>query len=133
MLFKRKTNFVGSKALNFSIKFISSAMKQSSTVEQLKPYLENILYEIVIPIMLVTHKDVVNFKEDPIEYIRKQDDFTETLYMPKMNVIDLLQYICRHKSGKGKGKKTAKPEFLFPFLVYVSNNLREYAEKIGSG
>lgn len=37
----------------------------------LKPYVENLLYETVIPIMLVTHKDVTLYRDDPIEYIRK--------------------------------------------------------------
>ena len=38
----------------------------------LKPFVENLLYETIIPIMLITHKDVTLYKEDPIEYIRKQ-------------------------------------------------------------
>jgi len=37
----------------------------------LKPFVENLMFETIIPIMLITHKDVVLFKEDPIEYIRK--------------------------------------------------------------
>lgn len=37
----------------------------------LKPFVENLLFETIIPIMLITHKDVVLFREDPIEYIRK--------------------------------------------------------------
>ena len=65
----------------------------------LKPFMENILYETIMPIMLVTHKDVTLFNEDPIEYIRKQQDFTETLFMPKNTVIDLLIYVCSYKSA----------------------------------
>lgn len=39
---------------------------------KLKPFVERLLYEVIItPIMLITHKDVSLFKEDPIEYIRK--------------------------------------------------------------
>lgn len=49
----------------------------------LKPFVENLLFETIIPIMLITHKDVVLFKEDPIEYIRKQNDFTDTMFNPK--------------------------------------------------
>ena len=41
-----------------------------------------------------THRDVNLFQDDPIEYIRKQEDFSETLYMSRNTVIDLLQYIC---------------------------------------
>lgn len=60
----------------------------------LKPFVETLLYETIVPIMLVTHKDVTLLKDDPIEFIRKQFDFTETLFAPKNTVIDLLQYLC---------------------------------------
>jgi hypothetical protein len=63
-------------------------------MDLLKPYIEAILFENIIPIMMITHKDVTLFKEDPIEYIRKQNDFTETLFSPKNTVVDLLMYLC---------------------------------------
>jgi hypothetical protein len=93
-LLSRKTKFVGSKCLNFSMKFISAGTKIPATMTKLKPFIENILYEVVIPIIMPTHRDVNLFQDDPIEYIRKQEDFSETLYMSRNTVIDLLQYIC---------------------------------------
>lgn len=83
LLFKRKTEFVGTKCVSFCIKFVTYSMKVDKTLEKLKPFIEKILYETAIPIMLVTHKDVELFAQDPTEYVRKQLDFTETLYMPK--------------------------------------------------
>ena len=111
LMFSRKTAFVGSKCLNFVIKYVSSATKLERTMSKLKPFIDNILYETVIPIMLPTMKDIALFSEDPIEYIRKQQDFTETLYMPKNTVIDLLQYIVMKfrqptmRSPREKGSK----------------------------
>jgi hypothetical protein len=80
LLLSRKTNFVGSKALSFAIKFISNSTKQAQTMEKLKPYVENILFDTVIPIMFITERDMNTFESDPIEYIRNQYDFTETLF-----------------------------------------------------
>jgi len=54
----RKTNFVGSKALNYAIKFVSISTKRQNTMEKLKPYVENLLYDTVIPIMYITEKDL---------------------------------------------------------------------------
>ena len=71
LMFARKQNFVGSKCLNFNIKFISAAVKIPKTVEILKPFIENIMYETVIPIMMCSQQDQQLFSEDPIEYIRK--------------------------------------------------------------
>lgn len=57
--------------MNFVIKFATFGCKVDKTMAKMKPFIENILYETVIPLMLVTHKDVTLFNEDPIEYIRK--------------------------------------------------------------
>lgn len=44
----------------------------AATMTKLKPFVEKILYEVIIaPIMMITHKDISLFKEDPIEYVRK--------------------------------------------------------------
>jgi hypothetical protein len=72
MLLKRQSNFVGSKALNFSIKYVSKSAKLPVTMAKLKPFIEKLLYEVIVsPIMLLTHRDVTIFKDDPVEYIRK--------------------------------------------------------------
>lgn len=70
-MFSRKTKFVGSKALNFVIKFIASASKIDITMDKMKPFMDTILYETAIPLMLVSQRDVNLFSDDPIEYIRK--------------------------------------------------------------
>lgn len=53
-LLSRKNCFVGSKALSFSIKFISNCTKQEHTMEKLKPFVENIMFDTIIPILYVT-------------------------------------------------------------------------------
>jgi hypothetical protein len=119
LVFKRKTHFVGSKTLNFAIKFVSACTKLPKTMEKLTPFVENLLYETIIPIMLITHKDATLYKEDPIEYIRKQYDFTESIFTPKNSVLDLLTYLCTYK----KNKKAKKTEYLHGFLKFCVQNL----------
>jgi hypothetical protein len=116
-MFKRKNGFVGSKTLNFNIKYVSSATKLQNTMEKLKPFIENILYETIMPIMLVTHKDVTLFNEDPVEYIRKQYDFTETLFMPKIrSSICLFMYAATAQHQRKRVKKVIEnPITCFPF------------------
>ena len=57
-MFKRKTHFVGSKALNFVIKLVTSAVKIPSTMAKMLPFMENILYETVIPLMIISNRDI---------------------------------------------------------------------------
>lgn len=95
------------------------------TMKVLKPYVENLLFETIIPIMLVQHKDVVLFKDDPIEFIRKQNDFSENFLNPKVTVEDLLMYLCKYKSVK----KNRKPDYLHLFLEFCVSNLNQYANQ----
>ena len=138
LMFEKKDKFVGSKALSFCIKFTSSATKQENTMDKLKPFVENILYDTIIPIMFITEKDMTSFTNDPVEYIRNLYDFTETLFQPKNTVQDLLVYLCRYSSQKKKKKKggkskRGKPDYLHPFLAFAVKNLEEYNGKIASG
>jgi hypothetical protein len=101
LVLRRKTNFIGSKALNFAIKYVGQATKMPISMAKLKPFVEKLLYEVIVaPVMLLTHRDISLFKEDPIEYVRKQNDFTETLFAPKNTAVDLLMYLCKYKSAK---------------------------------
>ena len=71
-MFKRKTHFIGSKTLNFVIKLVTSGTKIKRTMAKMLPFMDNILYETVIPLMLTSTRDIRLFEEDPIEFIRKQ-------------------------------------------------------------
>jgi len=55
-------------------------------MEKLKPFVENILYDTIVPILFITERDITMFETEPIEYIRCQYDFTETLFQPKNQV-----------------------------------------------
>lgn len=122
LIFKRKNVFVGSKCLNFAIKFVSFCTKVESSMEKLKPFIENLLYETIIPIMLITHKDALLYKEDPIEYIRKQMDLNDTFFTARNSVLDLLIYLCSYKSSK----KNPRPDYIHAFLKFCVDNLVQY-------
>ena len=53
-VFRTKTHFVGAKALNNSISYLSQATKQANTMTEMKPFIDNLLYETIVPMMLVT-------------------------------------------------------------------------------
>ena len=56
-MFKRKTHFIGSRTLNFVVKLVSAATKIPITMTKMQPFIENILYETAIPLMLVSNRD----------------------------------------------------------------------------
>ena len=110
-----------------------------NTMEKLKPYVENILTDTLVPIMFVTEKDVTTFENDPAEFIRNLYDFTETLFQPKNQVQDLLCYLVGYSSGKRKKNKQSgksvdpKPDYLHWFLEFALKNMVEYDQKIAAG
>ncbi|CDW76775.1 UNKNOWN [Stylonychia lemnae] len=124
-VFKKEKCFVNSKTLNFAIKYVQQSSKLPITMTVLYPLVEKVLYDIVIPVMFITQKDIQLFKEDSIEYIRKQNDFTESLFSPKQTVVDLLISLCSYKQNK----KSKKPDFLHKFLSFCGNILVQYSQK----
>jgi hypothetical protein len=83
LLLAKRAGYVGAKALNYAIKFTSASTKLQNTMEKLKPFVDVILHDTVVPILYVTSRDLTQFETEPVEYIRAQYDFTETLFQPK--------------------------------------------------
>ena len=79
--------------------------------------------------MFITQKDIAQFQDNPLEYIRSQYDFQEATYQAKNQVQDLLSYLVGYAEGKKKNKKP-NMVYLPKFLEFAVKNLNEYNEKI---
>jgi len=124
IVFKRKNFFVGTSALNYALRFVNQATRLATTMSVLKPFVENLLFETVVPIMLVQHKDVVQHREDPVEFIRKQRDVTKTYLNPRETVLELMEALCSYRSNK----KVKRPDYLNKFLEFCVSNLAQYQQ-----
>jgi hypothetical protein len=58
LLLARNNAFVGSKALNFAIKFVSASTKLKATMEKLNPFVTKILEDTIIPILFCSTRDL---------------------------------------------------------------------------
>ena len=54
----------------------------------------------------------------------------ETIYMPKVTTVELLQLILQYKTTKGRKNK---PDFLMPFLSFASTNMQQYSDAVQAG
>ena len=52
-------------------------------MDKFKPYIIDLLFESLIPIMFITEADMENFEINPVEYINKMADFEETMFNSK--------------------------------------------------
>ena len=105
LLFQKKTDFVGSTALTYSLKFVTMATHSPATFEKLKPYIETLLYDCIVPLMFVTEADLTLFREEPVEFIRNEYHFEEN---HQEQVHDLCFYLNSFSSKKQEkeGKAT---------------------------
>ncbi len=125
LLFKRKTNFVGSRALDYSIKFVENACRipclMTSPQLLLQPYIDNILFETAVPVIIVSSGDAFQFREEPVEFLRREQDSANNI---KLSMIELIVMICNYKHDK---KDDNPPVYLQPFLQFCLTNLHQYA------
>jgi hypothetical protein len=66
----------------------------------LQPYLDKLMFDIALPKMQLTPEDDRIWKEDPQEYIRRQDDENAN-YNLKFAARDLLDVVCRRFDSQG--------------------------------
>ena len=121
LVLKRSSKFVGSKALFYSLRYLSTAVNSSATLQPLvMPHFETLLYE-GIPLMLyLTHKEYQEATEDEQEYVRRSLTTKGECESPKKAAQDLLRAICAFKTPETRkqGKKTP-PDLLAPFLQFA--------------
>jgi hypothetical protein len=83
IIYQTKTNFVGTKCLAQALKLVAHCITTHESMEYLKTIVNEEFFQVMLHIMLVTHKDTVLFKEDPIEFERKQMDLFEVILDPQ--------------------------------------------------
>ena len=66
----------------------------------LRPFFDKILFEIALPKMQLTTTDDRIWKEDPEEYIRRQDDENAN-YHVKYAAKDLFEAVCKKCDPQG--------------------------------
>jgi hypothetical protein len=55
-------------------KFLGLSLKFKESREMIKPSIENILFNISLPLFISTEKELEVFQEDQVEYVRMQVD-----------------------------------------------------------
>ena len=130
MLLSYQERFVSNKTLNTAIKYLKFATKLEYAMSQLKPYVQDLLYKIILPILYISDQEMTTFEEDPREYINSQYDFMESSMSPKAQACELLQELCKYSSTVKKVKKNGKtikkrgkPDYMHAFLEFVEQRL----------
>lgn len=120
ILLSKKTNFVGAKTLCSSIKLIQIALKCKKTRIPIMDHLTAILYEVSLPMMLISQHEFELWNDNPVEYVRLQVDQSNTFNIKK-NVTHLITTICSIKNSR---REKVSP-YLQGFLQVIVGNLEQ--------
>jgi importin-7 len=115
-LFQVKEKFIPSLLLNYYIKYTTQAVKFGPTFSLLdENSISHILINVIMPIIYRVKSDDEIWRENPIEFIRKEADLGKAYYSPKSSAIDLLLTLCE------KG-------ILVKFFQYISIELQQSSD-----
>ncbi|KAM3136652.1 hypothetical protein pb186bvf_011288 [Paramecium bursaria] len=108
-----KQQFAGPRTCLFALKYLFYALKNPHTLALLKPYFQQILFDIALPRMQLTARDANLWQNEPEEYIRRLEDFSVSTYNIKNSANDLLAELCKQQNETGQS-------YLLVFLQHTS-------------
>jgi len=83
------------KVVHYALKYLFYSLRIEKTCEVLKPFLREMLTEILVPMLYFTQQDEETYRNDPEEFVRKEEDFTSILTNNKNTAMDLIEAISK--------------------------------------
>jgi len=93
-LLKSKQQYTHVKVLFYAMKYIDKALKSPDLRELLKDHIEDLLFDVLVPAMFLTQKDEEDWTENPIEFIRGEEDIQERNNTLKTIATYVLSKLC---------------------------------------
>jgi importin-7 len=109
----RNQGYIEDSVLNFYIKYISQAVKLDIILKNISfDVIKALLIDISLPLLSRTPKDEELWNSDPIEFIRKEGELSESYYSIKSSAIDLIITLCQRG-------------YFYPFFDYLVKTLQQ--------
>ncbi len=93
ILLQKKEQFVGTKTLNSALRFVSMALKTNKMRKMCQPHIQTILYDLTLPLLLVSQYEMFIWEQDQIEYVRLQVDHSNSWNVKRTNQ-EMIKAIC---------------------------------------
>ena len=85
VLLRKKDQFVGTKTLNSALRFVATGIKNAKMRKLCSPHIQTILFELTLPMMLISEQEYSLWNSEPIEYVRMQVDFSNPWNVKRTN------------------------------------------------
>ena len=112
-----------------AISFLGEAIQHSTSYKALKPRLNQILFEVIFPLMCFSAQDGELWESDPDEFIRREFDCMYSFSDPKSAAVELLKNLVSMRSKDCLGSIL---KFCEMHLTPVNGDLQSYCRKDGA-
>lgn len=110
----KKTQFVGTKTLNAAMRFFLSALARKNLREVCMPMIHKVLFELTMPMLLLSQTEYEAWNDNQIEYVRMQVDHLNP-WSVKRNNQDMIRGIC----GIRATRRNKISEYLTQYLDFI--------------
>jgi len=107
---------LSSRVANLAINYLEASISPAATWQAMLPHIEILLTKILFPYMCINNEDLILWRDDPVEYVRKTYDILEDFYSPRAAAASMVYTL-----SKLRAKNT-----VMPFLVFCFNVLDAY-------
>jgi len=94
----RADRFLPNIVLNYLFKFLTQAIKVQQTAAEVKSQVVPLVSQVIMPRVCRVPSDEEVWRENPVEFIRKENDLGRAYYSAKSAALDLLVALCGDKN-----------------------------------
>ena len=111
---------MGTKTLCMALKSVQIGIKFQMTRRMIQEHINVIMYEISLPLMLLTQSEYQLWTENPIEYVRLQVDQSNPF-----NCKSIVKLLVNSVCGIKTTKKQRVSQYLSDYLQVLAQNLEQ--------
>lgn len=116
--FIRKRQYLPRRLTQTLLGFIDSAYRYKALYAIMKPHLPALLGEVMLPIISFGPRDMLQWRDNPQEFIRSQSDVMQDFFDPRKTAVAVLQSLVQDK----------KKDLLRPFADFLVGCFKEFAQ-----
>ncbi|KAF8071226.1 SAD2 [Scenedesmus sp. PABB004] len=90
-------HYLAPRVTNLALQYLTRALELKSTYKQVKPHVEPLLSQVVLPLMCFDAEDAELWEEDPQEFVRKGYDVLEDMLGTKTAAGNFVQTLAQKK------------------------------------
>jgi len=111
-----RTSWLPDKVISSAINFLITGIRRPSIYKLMKPHIESLFREILFPLLCFNDTEYRLWKDDPVEYLRREFDFELEYYSPRSAAMNLVVDISNLRAKN----------HLNPIMTFLAQVLQRY-------